>query len=220
MRVRAIAGLGALVWLGGCAGGLPGLGLTQIEPAPQAQTAVGVEIDPKDVPPLPSRRPGAAVAAKTGESEPAAATARAPGFMGTLSSLIPAGLGADAEPSDRAEVREDPVTVYARIASGIKSCWLNRANPALPNHKFHADASPEGEASIIIHEKVQGATLGRAAFRIRVERDGRGASVRSENVRLDEKLKPAMLRDVANWTAGAGGCATRHAGILGNGAPQ
>jgi hypothetical protein len=217
MFLKPLLGVVAVgLLLGGCAGSMQGLipaGLGNGQAAGEQQAQhVTLTIDPKDIPPNPTRRP-AMNAPGTSLASPQPAPGNAPqrGLMGTLASLVPTVSGGPPAVSETAFAEADPTTVYTRVAAQIKSCWLNRANAALPGHKFHAEAKPTGEASITIYRKVEGATLGIATFRIKIEKDGSGASVRSENVKFDDTVKRAMLLDVARWTKGEPGCETRKA---------
>ncbi len=211
MRALSLSALGAACCLlAACAGSLPSLspGDAALTQADEAEIT-GALPAADGVPPLPERR-----------GKDAAAVAQAPSprtnFMGHLASLLPAGIDSGAAAaSETAHADADPTTVYARIAQRVKSCWLNRANPVIPGHKFHAEASPSGEASITLYKKVDGAALGVAAFRIKIMRDGSGTSVHSENVKLPEALKPALLTDVTAWAQGREGCAARSAAVAG-----
>lgn len=219
MMIKALTGVVAAgLLMGGCAGSMQGLipaGLGNGQGAAEQQTAdAALTIDPKDIPPNPIRRPArpnAPGVALASSPQPAPAKTPERGLMGTLASLVPTVSGGPPAVSETAFAEADPTTVYTRVAAQIKSCWLNRANAALPGHKFHAEAKPTGEASITIYRKVEGATLGIATFRIKIERDGGGSSVRSENVKFDDMVKRAMLLDVARWTKGEPGCETRQA---------
>lgn len=203
--------------LGGCAGSLPSALLQ--DNSNGGGTEIAALSD--DTPPLPEKRTpagdNAAAVADAGQSQTASPT-----FMGSLASLLPAAAAGPSFPagSETAYVQADAITVYERVARQVKSCWLNRANPVLADHKFHAEASPEGEASITIYRKVEGQKLGIAAFRIRITRDGSGTVVRSENVKLPEEMKPALLTDVAGWAQGREGCVARTAAMKSASATQ
>lgn len=218
MKARALLSItSAGFLLTACAGPLPGgMLLTGANMTPDGQAGDVSLASSDNLPPLPERRGRGAAAVSVAQNAAEEKTVEGGNFMGSLASLIPSRIeGGPPAPSETAYSESDPTTVYARIAGEIKSCWLNRSAPVLADHKFHAEASPAGEASITIYKKVEGAALGVATFRIKIAKDGSGTLVRSENVKLPDSMKLAMLTDVAAWVRGQSGCKARSASIPG-----
>lgn len=200
--LRLFSAVLAILALNGCAGSLPG-GLLTSETLVNEGEEVTVAAE-NGLPPLPSRR----VAAANTASAPAEQKPDAGGLMGSLAAILPEASEKTAAP-DTAYTQSDPVSAYTQIARGIRGCWLSATQPVLAGHKFHAEAKPDGEASIIIYRKVEGAKLGVAVFRVKITPDSSGTVVRSENVKLTEDLKQSFQNDVAAWTKGGNSCEAR-----------
>jgi hypothetical protein len=219
MKVPHILFVALAAGLSGCAGGLPQM-LSTSGDAGSSGAEIADLSGGNGAPPLPERRNSPASAVASAQGRGGAAKAAGPSFFaGSLASMFAASTARAASPAPAAPsvpaapeqvyVEIDPTTVYARLAAHIKACWLNRSHPALADHKFTAAADPGGAAAITLYQKVEGAKLGIASFRIKITKDSGGSVVRSENVKLPETVKAAMLFDIANWAKGGEGCATR-----------
>jgi hypothetical protein len=107
--------------------------------------------------------------------------------------------------------------IYSRVARGANTCWfvgsgpLN-AGPLKKDYIYHAEAdapSRGGKAEIIIHARdpLQPNPRGAKAYRINIDPDGEGATLKTENLKMPDTVATAMTADVNRWAKGDQGCA-------------
>jgi hypothetical protein len=103
--------------------------------------------------------------------------------------------------------------LYARIASGAMSCWLDSNGPLKKDYIFHATAdapSRGGKARIVIHRRdpTQPNPRGARAYLINIDPTGESsATVKTHNLKIPALLAATMTADVGRWSKGVHGCA-------------
>jgi hypothetical protein len=107
--------------------------------------------------------------------------------------------------------------IYARVARGANTCWFvgpgpGQAGPLKKDYIYHAEAdapSRGGKAEIVIHARdlANPNPRGAKSYRINIDPDGEGATLKTENLKMSEAMSAAMTADVNRWAKGDQGCA-------------
>ena len=107
--------------------------------------------------------------------------------------------------------------IYARVARGANTCWFvgpgpGQAGPLKKDYIYRAEAdapSRGGKAEIVIHDRdrINPNPRGPKAYRVNIDPDGDGATLKTENLKMPDAMSAAMTADVNRWAKGDQGCA-------------
>lgn len=99
---------------------------------------------------------------------------------------------------------------YTMLGRQIKACWFNPADPVLPDHIYRAEVpatgAPDPSTKIVIYTKAPDGRLGLRAYSIKLEPQGGGTAVTTENHKLDYPLAQKLTADVGYWIQGGNVC--------------
>lgn len=102
--------------------------------------------------------------------------------------------------------------LYSRVARGAMTCWFGAKGALSKDYIYHAEAdapSRGGKAEIVVHKRdpSQPNPRGAKAFRINIDPTSETeATVKTENLKMDEAVGVAMSNDVGRWSRGEQGC--------------
>ncbi len=115
--------------------------------------------------------------------------------------------------------------IYSRVARGANTCWFvgsgpGQAGPLKKDYIYHAEAdapSRGGKAEIVIHARdpLNPNPRGAKAYRINIDPDGDAATLKTENLKMPDKIATAMTADVNRWAKGDQGCAGSSSTVAG-----